>query len=67
MGKQVGFYRVHNAGKFNDIGPDLYMFKFYRADGSFSSCLCVEEGRAATEREAIIRLGYQPLSERVEA
>jgi hypothetical protein len=62
MQENLGFYAFHNAGKFNGAGPDLYMFKIFRADRSFGSCHCVEESEAAANREALQRMGYRPLN-----
>lgn len=50
------------AGRFNNTGPYLIMFRFYRADGTFGSCQLVEEKDAAAEREALIRMGWSPRS-----
>jgi hypothetical protein len=52
-------YDFYNAGKFNGRGPDLWMFRYWRPDGTFGSCEVVEEQGAAKHREAIRALGYQ--------
>lgn len=61
-----GYYDFYNAGKFNGQGPDLIMFRTYRADGTFGSCRCVEDHAAAAERDALIRIGYVPLAARAQ-
>lgn len=60
----TGFYDAHKSGRWNGKGPVLWLFRFYRADGSFGSCQCVEEKDVTRERDAIEALGYRPLSEK---
>lgn len=56
----LGFYTVHNAGKVNGQGPDLYIFNIYKPDRTYGSCHVVEEQAAARNREALLDIGYKP-------
>ena len=59
--RPVGFYRFYNAGKFDGRGEDHIMFCFYGRNRAPGQCLLVPASKAAAEREAIIRNGWQPL------
>ena len=54
--KAFDYYR---AGQINGAGAVLWIFRFYRPDGSFGSCQCVEESAVAANRDALVAMGWQ--------
>ena len=54
---KTGTFDFYHAGKFNGPGPDLWMFNFYKPDGSYA---VATEEEAADMRRSAIGLGYEP-------
>ncbi len=56
MKKYFDYYR---AGQVNGKGAVLWMFRYYRADGTFGSCEAVEEQEVAAHRKALAGIGWK--------
>lgn len=53
--RKASYYCI---GRVNGQGPNLWMLRFWRPDGSFGSCQCVEEDKLSAEIGALRAMGW---------